>query len=512
MSVKLAPKISACGEGISPNEASPTREMPAANGVQSSQEPVSSSETKPIYDNLTFYYHGSDRFTLLDQLRRQELCEDLYDSRMAFRRSVLTQPAVLQECLGILQQIRAGEIKIDNFVGETRNQRYDELRKNVADSLPVIIRELKKIVTENKSDLALLFSKKTTSKRQQSLQQAINDRCHEGALIVEKAHLKFKLLLSLHESIRKQGQLLVTMQQALKDEARGGKDGNRQLHAKDNSVLAEELKILCQSTAQAMQDYLALSQESCNKYFHVRNVLVEGNFRLVASIANKYARYLSVSLGAKVLEEIDLISEGQVGLLTAIDRFDPRLGFSFSTYASHGIRQSIRAALSDKARPLRTPRHYIKAASALRRALEHDKELNVDDVVGQIAAEFGMPLKEVKKLRTFNLPVISLNKPVGSNSDSTDPLSDLLAADSERPTDQLLRAEVSQEINEALKGVDYRKREILRLRFGLGDKVEFTLEETGIVFGLTREGIRQLQNRALKKLAVMPRLKRIASD
>jgi RNA polymerase primary sigma factor len=220
--------------------------------------------------------------------------------------------------------------------------------------------------------------------------------------------------------------------------------------------------------------------------------LVQSNLRLVVAIARRY-----VGRGMPLL---DLIQEGNVGLMRAVERFDYRRGFKFSTYATWWIRQAISRAIADQGRTIRMPIHVLDAVNKLTRTQrELTQVLGRAPTLEELAEELDMDASRVAELRRIAQDTVSLETPVGEDEDGT--LGDLVEdVDSEKPADAATFASLQDQLAQALEGLNERERQVLIMRFGLADGRMRTLEEVGAHFNVTRERIRQLETKALAKL------------
>lgn len=324
-------------------------------------------------------------------------------------------------------------------------------------------------------------------------------RIEEDILLLEKI---YDFLAGANIEVVESGDLLIPQKEISDDELKKALELSNKAELSD--AVQSYLRAIGKVPLLTAEEERELAKKVSLGDEQARQRMIEANLRLVVSIAKRYiGRSRNLSL-------LDLIQEGNIGLSKAVDKFNYKKGFKFSTYATWWIRQAVTRALADQGRTIRIPVHMVETISKYlktRRILSQN--LNRDPLPEEIAAEMNKSLEEVLYLVKISQSTSSLNQPVGDEEGGSE-LADFIS-DSKTitPENYTARQLLKEELKKAMEDLTERERDIVRMRFGLEDGVSHTLEEVGEAFGVTRERIRQIESKTLEKLRDDPKTKKL---
>ncbi|MCL4485801.1 MAG: RNA polymerase sigma factor RpoD [Nitrospirae bacterium] len=427
-------------------------------------------------------------------------------------------PLSIQSILGLRDRIQTGVIGIRDVVDVDEEEETEEGKSPVLREATETFIAQSSRIEEQFQKMNEISQEMKTVLKDQSKKRALRERLrkirHEVVEVILEMHLQQKQIDILVEKLRDVvGQFEETERQLEHARRKIGHTRDEILRrlgdGTEEPTFELEKRELYEQFAQAhdriahleVETLLSPSEakESLQQIFRgeekVREAkaeLIKANLRLVVSIAKRYTN--------RGLQFLDLIQEGNIGLMKAVDKFEYKRGFKFSTYATWWIRQAITRAIADQARTIRIPVHMIETINKLIRTSRHlVQELGREPLPEELAKEMQMPVDKVRRVLKIAREPISLETPIGEEEDSH--LGDFIEDKKTiSPIDSAVRYDLVKKIGQALSSLTDREEKVIRLRFGIGESTDHTLEEVGQDFDVTRERIRQIEAKALRKL------------
>jgi len=438
-------------------------------------------------DPVRMYLTQMGEIPLLTRQQEIALAKRIELTRRRFRRRVLECDYVVQQAVRVLRRVHDGELPFDRTVQVSVTDRLE--KEQILGRLPHNLKTLNVILKRNRRDYNIATSKSRPMGERRAAWRRLGYARRRAVRLVEELGLRTQRIetniATLDEFSRRVDELKARIDEHRKA---GGAAKERE------PWVLEYRNILraTQETPRSLRNRVKFLKEVYAEYQEAKRGLSEGNLRLVVSIAKKYRN--------RGLSFLDLIQEGNAGLMRAVDKFEYRRGFKFCTYATWWIRQAITRAVADQSRTIRIPVHMVETMSRVRNVSRQLlQDLGREPTIEETANASGTCMDETRRVLAMSRYPISLDRPVGNSEDSH--FGDLLpdgAAESPAigATQEMLR----RRINKVLKTLSYREREIIKLRYGLGDGYSYTLEEVGHIFKVTRERIRQIEAKAVRKL------------
>jgi RNA polymerase primary sigma factor len=443
--------------------------------------------SRRIDDPVRMYLTQMGEIPLLTREEEIGLAKKIEVTRRRFRRELLSCHYAFKSAFEILQKVGKGQLPFDRTIKVSVTEGLEKTQ--ILGRLPFNLKTLEQLYTQEAGDFACVTADDTKVTERRQVTQRMNVRRRKMVTLLEELSLRTQRLQPCMKRLEQISQRMLELQEQVNNLR------NMESARDERANLQRELGDLQQMTLEtpnSLKAMVDLINGRFHEYERSMRELSGGNLRLVVSIAKKYRN--------RGLNFLDLIQEGNTGLMRAVDKYEYRRGYKFSTYATWWIRQAITRAIADQARTIRIPVHMIETMSKLRRvAKQLLQENGCEPTIEETAAAAGVSLEETRRVLNISRHPISLDRPVGDSEDSY--FGDFIEdATSDSPVNAATSEMLKDKIDSVLKTLTYREREIIKLRYGLGDGYTYTLEEVGRIFKVTRERVRQIEAKAVRKL------------
>ena len=438
-------------------------------------------------DPVRMYLTQMGEIPLLTRQQEIRLAKKIEVTRQQFRERLLECDVVIKSAYKVLGRVHQNELPFDRTVQVSVTDRLE--KDQILGRLPHNLRTLDVLLKRNARDYRVALSKKQPKAKRRQAWKNLGRRRRRAVRLVEELGLRTQRIEPMIRTLEDFSQRVDDLKSSI-DLHRAERGRSQERRAWLNE--SRSLLITTQETATSLRNRVRYLRQIYAEYQQAKRELSEGNLRLVVSIAKKYRN--------RGLSFLDLIQEGNAGLMRAVDKFEYRRGFKFCTYATWWIRQAITRAVADQSRTIRIPVHMVETMSRVRNVSRQLlQELGREPTLEETARRSRTSVDEARRVLAMSRYPISLDRPVGNSEDSH--FGDLLpdggaASPATGAAQEMLRTR----INKVLKTLSYREREIIKLRYGLGDGYSYTLEEVGHIFKVTRERIRQIEAKAVRKL------------
>ena len=448
---------------------------------------------RPSDDPIRMYLSQMAVIPLLSRDEEVALAKRIEITRTRYRRSVLGCHYALSATLETLKRVHAGELPFDRTIKVSLTENLT--KEQIQQRMPHNFRTMNHLVRENEKDFNIQINKNKSTDERSAARTRFLSRRKKLVILIEELSLRSRRISPLIREMRKFSDRVNWLKTQISSSEVSSVERRR--------FRSEYIRLirLCHESPTSLENRVDACEKHFEEFENAKRHLSSCNLRLVVSIAKKYRN--------RGMSFLDLIQEGNTGLMRAVDKYEYRRGFKFSTYATWWIRQAITRAIADQARTIRIPVHMIDVLSKLRNIQKMLlQETKRQPTMSEIATIAQIDVDEVRRVMDIGRHPVSLDRPVGEGDDCSfgEFIEDSATDNPARCASNVI---LRDRIDALLKTLTYREREIIRLRYGLGDGYTYTLEEVGRIFKVTRERVRQIEAKAVRKLQNPVRAKKL---
>ena len=500
-------------------------ELPGESGMELSEDEESADYSSRSTDPVRMYLREMGAVPLLDRDGEVVIAKKVEMGEQDVLYALVEVPVAVEALIKVGEELRQNRVKLKDVVKTIEEDDPSEDEMNQRSRVIFLLDEIRQIYRKKRKVYSKLDDCNTLERRVAAIQKEILNYKEEIVTRLRDIKLEKTLIDQIIETVedyvrqmhncqrdlsayilstgRTQSEIYTLFEQLEARRIAPG-DAARDLHYTVDELFSfkemivgkkeilQRLQEQCCHDVGDLEEVLWRIKRGNSAAMRAKQELIRSNLRLVVSIAKKYTN--------RGLQFLDLIQEGNIGLMKAVDKFEYQRGYKFSTYATWWIRQAITRAIADQARTIRIPVHMIETINKLIRTSRYlVQELGRDPTPEEIAARMEYPVDKVKKVLKIAKEPISLETPIGDEEDSSlgDFIEDKKAV---APAEEVINTKLSEQLASVLADLTTREEQVLRKRFGIAEKSDHTLEEVGKLFNVTRERIRQIEAKALRKL------------